>query len=246
MPAGKRDAQRRLCLFTGISGTLGRDFAARYHDDYDIVGVYHRNRPAIASAPISRRLPDGGIHAIRCDLAAVDAVEELATKVLDRFGSVDLVVNAAVSRRFAGTTDPRLLDNLDWDFFVNVTAAVRLVGAITRQSWRDTPAQNIARHRNVVHLSSTAGHVVYPRSGQGGYSATKAALDMLTVHAAEELAQIGVRVNAVAPDTFPGIVATESVSDAIVDFDRRRKRTGQILVIDRGGSRLLRSRVAGH
>jgi NAD(P)-dependent dehydrogenase (short-subunit alcohol dehydrogenase family) len=37
---------------------------------------------------------------------------------------------------------------------------------------------------------------------------------MLTSHMVEELSAIGVRVNSVAPDSFPGGITTESVCDA--------------------------------
>jgi NAD(P)-dependent dehydrogenase (short-subunit alcohol dehydrogenase family) len=46
------------------------------------------------------------------------------------------------------------------------------------------------------------------------FSASKAALNMFTSHMAEEFSAIGVRVNSVASDSFPGGITTQSVCDA--------------------------------
>jgi len=55
--------------------------------------------------------------------------------------------------------------------------------------------------------------------------------NFLTMHMADEFGYIGVRVNAVAPNSFPSAVSVESVSDAVVRFDQSSD-AGRILVID--------------
>jgi NAD(P)-dependent dehydrogenase (short-subunit alcohol dehydrogenase family) len=83
----------------------------------------------------------------------------------------------------------------------------------------------------VINLSSSAGSRVYPGYGQGLYSASKAALDFVTSHLAAELAPVGVRVNALAPNTFPGIVTTELVLDRLLHL-ADGTMTGKILLLD--------------
>lgn len=233
---------RRVCLFTGVSGTLGRDFVARYGHLYELVGVYHTTPPATPARELSAsgHGPEGSSFAVSTDLTGDGAVEELGEKVIDRFGSVDVVVNAAVYRRFGDVTDLPFLESLDWQFYLNVVVPARLTAVLTRLAWRHTPEDNRRHRRNVVNLSSTAGHIVYAGRGQSGYAATKAALDTLTLHMAGELAPIGIRVNSVAPNTFPGLVPTESVSHAIVRFDQGDE-TGSILTIDTDGERMRRN-----
>jgi 3-oxoacyl-[acyl-carrier protein] reductase len=228
------ESPHRVCLFTGISGTLGRDFAARYANAYDIVGVYNTTFPAVPVVSLDasgQRDPDA-IYAVQADLAEEGAVEEVVEKVLARFASVDLLIPAAVFRRFGIMKNRGFTDTLVWQFYMNVCVPVRFASALTRKSWQHTPEENRARGRNIVNLSSTTGHHVYPK--QSGYGATKAALDLSTRHLAVELADIGIRANAVAPTTFPGLVSTESVSDAIVRYDRS-ECTGEVWVIDTGG-----------
>ena len=67
-----------------------------------------------------------------------------------------------------------------------------------------------ALHRGkgaIVNVTSIAGHFVHPFAGSA-YSTSKAALSGLTREMAVELAQLGVRVNAVAP----GEIRTEMIS----------------------------------
>jgi len=59
----------------------------------------------------------------------------------------------------------------------------------------------------VVNVTSIAGHFVHPFAGSA-YSTSKAALSGLTREMAVEFAQLGVRVNAVAP----GEISTEMIS----------------------------------
>lgn len=51
------------------------------------------------------------------------------------------------------------------------------------------------------------------------YSASKAALDHLTRGIAAEFAEFGVRANAIAPNSFPALVPTERVAQAIAELD---------------------------
>jgi len=47
---------------------------------------------------------------------------------------------------------------------------------------------------------------------------------------ASEFRDLGVRVNAVAPDTFPGRVSTAEVLDAVLAFDKSQQ-TGQVVPV---------------
>jgi NAD(P)-dependent dehydrogenase (short-subunit alcohol dehydrogenase family) len=233
-------APRRVCLFTGISGTLGHDFSARYGGAYELVGVYNDTTPRAPFVPFdsSSTRGDGRFYGVMADLSTEGAVEELVEKVLSRYDSVDLLVNAAVYRELGPIRRRAWVESLVWQFYINVCVPLELVSALARRSWSQTPDQNRERGRNIVNLSSTAGHQVYPGTGQSGYAATKAALDMFTRHMAREMADLGVRANAVAPNTFPGWVPTQSVSNAIRRYDQG-DMSGEVLVIDRDGEELL-------
>jgi len=79
---------------------------------------------------------------------------------------------------------------------------------------------------------------IYSGSGQSVYSASKAALNFLTWHMAEEFRAFGVRVNATAPDAFPRLISTDSVADSIVRLEAGTL-SGKVLVLNKEGVRML-------
>jgi glucose 1-dehydrogenase len=103
-----------------------------------------------------------------------------------------LVNNAGIS-----TAKPFLdLDVKDFDTIFGVD--VRAAFLLTQEA-----ARLMSEGSSIVNISSV--HELVPRPGFAVYAAAKAALGMLTRGAALELAEWGIRVNAVAP----GVIATE-------------------------------------
>jgi NAD(P)-dependent dehydrogenase (short-subunit alcohol dehydrogenase family) len=231
-----------VCLLTGASGLLGTAFCQRYAMRYRIVGVWHTNPLRVPTQdqrfidPLTPQRPLGEnaypVFAIRADLRSPRQTEQLVSRVLRRFGQVDLVVNAAAYRHWSPfVEDTNLVAHADLHFATNVRAPLQLAVALVRQSWSWQAAANRTANRSVINLSSTAGLRAYPGYGQGLYSASKAALHFVTSHLAAELGPIGVRVNALAPNTFPGIVTTELVLDRIFHL-AKGSMTGKILLLD--------------
>jgi NAD(P)-dependent dehydrogenase (short-subunit alcohol dehydrogenase family) len=117
-------------------------------------------------------------------------------------------------------------------------APIKLATTLARYFWRDRYKENCATNRNVINVSSISGLYVVPDCDQSVYSASKAALNYLTLHMANEFRPIGIRVNAAAPTSFPQAVSTESVADSIVRLDDGNM-TGKILVLDQDGERFI-------
>ena len=131
----------------------------------------------------------------------------------------------------------RALDSAERQFRVNTLLPARLAVQVAREFWRDRDLENRSLNRNVVNVSSTAGVVIHPGQGQGIYSASKVALNFLTRHLADEFSRFGVRVNALAPDSFPGRVRTRAVATALNQLDIGQA-TGRVLVVDGTGQRM--------
>jgi NAD(P)-dependent dehydrogenase (short-subunit alcohol dehydrogenase family) len=167
---------------------------------------------------------------MQADLRSSDQIEHLVKAVIKRFGRIDVVVNAAVAGRWSPILDGHSsVEEVTQSLKVNVATPLALVAEVARQVWQCDPAENIARNRCVVNVSSSAGVYVYPGYGQGVYSACKAALNILTRHLAYELQALGVRVNALAPDAFPGRVPIGQVLDGVVRL-AEGDATGRILL----------------
>jgi NAD(P)-dependent dehydrogenase (short-subunit alcohol dehydrogenase family) len=237
---------RRTCLVTGASGTLGAALCRRLAPAYDVAAVYHDHVPPLASqeasffdpfdpdAPVPEN--DHPVFAIQADLGTAEGCEWAVGAALDQLRCIDLVVNAAAFPVWGrAVDDPRLLDTAAQQLAVNTLAPLRVAVEVVRQDWaQHDVVENRAANRCVVNLSSTAGVRMYPGRGQSVYAASKAGLNHVTCHLADELAPLGVRVVAVAPDSFPRPVALEDVVDVVVGLDGSTA-TGRVLVIDESG-----------
>ena len=235
----------RVCLLTGAGGRLGSAFCWSYASRYQIAALWSRRPPLFASQDQRVFDPLGeeaDLHENRCpvltiraDVTSRAAIARAVDQVLSRLGRVDLLVHAAGFRHWAPMLDgDSLLDSVDRHFDVNVRAPLALTLEVAKRFWAGRAAENAAANRNVVTVSSTAGVRVYPGHGQSVYAASKAALNHLTRHLAAELRPLGVRANALAPDSFPGIVPTAQVTQALVRLDEGTA-TGRVLMLEAHG-----------
>lgn len=240
------ESGKRVCLLTGASGRLGSMFCRLYSHRYDIVAVSCTKPvplPACMSWRVDPLQPDvrspespRSFLTLQADLTDPSQVPRVVEFALTSLGRVDLLVHAAASVR----CDPLLdagLNTADMArmFDLNALVPLRLAAELARQFWQSRSEENAAMNRNVINVSSTSGAYIFPGLGQAGYSASKAALNMLTCHMAEEFAAFGVRANAIAPDTFPERVTTESVCDEIARVDRGAMN-GELLMLEPASS----------
>lgn len=215
-----------VCLLTGASGRLGTQFCQLYGHRYRIVAV-HCSRPVHQPAEMSwhvdpfnpgvrQRIEGRDVATLQADLSDPAQIPRVVDFALERFGRVDLLVNAAaIVRRVSLAGGDGVAEHVTAMLDMNAVVPLRLAVELARRFWRERTEENAAFNRSVVNVSSTSGAYIYSNAGQSGYGASKAALNMLTCHLAEEFAAFGVRANTVAPDSFPERVTTASVCDAI-------------------------------
>ena len=135
--------------------------------------------------------------AIRMDVTDREQVEEVFRRIVDEFGSLDILVNNAATLDHVSQIEQQNDDLWDRDVTVNLTGAYNCTKAafphMRRGGWG-----------RVVFMSSVAGTL--GGFGQASYSATKAAVIGLARTVALEGARFGITANVVAP----GIIATEA------------------------------------
>ena len=132
---------------------------------------------------------------VACDLTDTAAIARAAETILQRFGTVDVLVNNAgndtrhsIDEVTAEYWDRTMAVNLKHQFFV--TQAV-------------LPAMRRAKRGSIINMSSIAW--VIPSTNVPVYVTAKAAIVGMTKTLAHELGQDGIRVNCV----MPGAIATE-------------------------------------
>jgi NAD(P)-dependent dehydrogenase (short-subunit alcohol dehydrogenase family) len=237
---------KRVCILTGASGPFGLAFCRAYCARYAFVAVYNKTLPRFPSQYMSyidplnvkAELPANvnRVWAVQADLQDDDAAPRIVDAAMSRYGRVDLLVNAAaLSYRGSMLDDEYSADIWSDQSDINVGAPLRLTGELCRRAWRNQVDDNRRHRRHVVNISSTAGINVYPGQRQSEYAASKAALIHASLHLSDELAMIGVRVNVIAPNAFPQIVAVDDVAKAVVDLDAG-SATGEVVVVDSDGT----------
>jgi NAD(P)-dependent dehydrogenase (short-subunit alcohol dehydrogenase family) len=129
------------------------------------------------------------------DVARWETGEALIGFAVETYGGLDVLVNNAgnVADRFLVT-----MSEEEWDEVVRVHLKGHFVPTrFAAAWWREQTRDGRPVEASVVCTTSTSGLVGNP--GQSNYGAAKAGIAAFTVIAAAELAQYGVRVNAIAP-----------------------------------------------
>lgn len=232
-----------MCLLTGAGGRLGAAFCTAYAERYDIVAVCRHRTPAVPSqyeTYVDPLDPDAclednahPVHVVYADLEQPGQPQRVIDIALARFGRVDLLINNAAYVRLhpSGLLDASgTMTDFERHFAVNVGLPTVLASQLANASWVHHSEANRSANRNVVNVSSMSATRVYS-GGQAVYAASKAALNQMTRHLAAEFETFGVRVNALAPNNFPGVVDTAAVAKAIVRLDGETV-TGRVLAVD--------------
>jgi 3-oxoacyl-[acyl-carrier protein] reductase len=184
----------RVAIVTGGSRGIGRGIVRRLAaQGYAVVVSYASNADEAAAAVKEAAEAGAEATAFQADVADEVAVADMFAEAESRFGGVDVVVHAA-GRMLLGTIEQTDLDEFDALFRTNVRGSFVV-------------AQQAARHAreggSIQLFSSEATGASLP--GYGVYTATKAAVEAMTLILARELRGRNVTVNTIAP----GLTATD-------------------------------------
>ncbi len=179
----------RVALITGGSRGLGAEVARAFgRAGYGVAVNYRGHRDGADEVAGS---VGGDAAALKADVGSPADVESMAQAIKDRWGRLDVLVNNAGIVRDALFVRQ---DEADWDEImrVNLKGCFNVVRACV-------PLMEGGGH--IINVSSRTALAGKP--GQAAYSASKAALLGFTRSLAKELAQMGIRVNALMPGYLP-------------------------------------------
>ena len=194
----------RVAVVTGATGVLGGAMARGLARAGARVGVLGRRRERAEEVGREISAAGGEAVALPADVLDEGQLREVRDEVLDRWGRLDVLVNAAGGNVTGATLsgDETVFD-LPREAFGEVFE-LNLVGTLLPVQ---VLGEAIARGDGgcIVNISSMAAARAITRVA--GYSAAKAAVENLTRWLAADLARRhgdGVRVNAIAPGFFIG------------------------------------------
>jgi 3-oxoacyl-[acyl-carrier protein] reductase len=197
----------KVAVVTGGGRGIGQEIARALAAEGARVAVVSRSASSCGKAAdeINADFP-GTATAYAVDVADHAAVQELAKKIGEELGAVNILVNNA------GVTRDGLLMRMkeeDWDTVLdtNLKGAFNTVKAFMRPLMK-------AEDPRIINIASVIGLI--GNAGQTNYSASKAGLIGFTKAVARELAGRSVTCNAVAPG-FITTDMTDELPQAIKD-----------------------------
>jgi len=186
--------QDRVVIVAGVGPGLGRELAlacAREGAHLVLVARDHDRLVAVQDE-IGDHI---ATHRVAIDASTPDAADRIAAETLERFGTIDgLVNNAAVIPPLTELTDAPTSD-VEASLTANFYTAFHLTRAVV-------PTMRARRRGSIVMVSSAV--IRHPKWEFGAYNVAKHALLGLARSLALELGPDGIRVNTLAPGKIDG------------------------------------------
>jgi 3-oxoacyl-[acyl-carrier protein] reductase len=187
----------KIGVITGASKGIGASIAEHLAAEGATVVVNYANSKTGAEAVVARINQKGGrAVAIQGDLSQPEDIRRFFSEIQKALGKVDILVNNAGIYEFApleSITPEHIQRHFDLNvigLLLTTKEAVKLMGA---------------DGGSIVNIGSIVGSM--PAPGAAAYSASKAAVNAITISLSQELGQRKIRVNSLNP----GMVETEGL-----------------------------------
>jgi NAD(P)-dependent dehydrogenase (short-subunit alcohol dehydrogenase family) len=164
------------------------------------VALMDTNREALAQ--VAKQI-DG--LALYCDITSADNAEQAVNAARDRHGPARVLINCAGiarARRIVGRDGPMPLDAFRQVIEVNLVGSFNLLRLVAADLYGTDALDEDGERGVIINTASVAAFE--GQVGQAAYSASKGGVVALTLQAARDLANAGIRVVTIAP----GFVAT--------------------------------------
>ena len=183
----------KIVMVTGAAHGIGRAIALRFGSEGAQVIVNDVNAQG-AEATVQAITTNGGLAVPGvADVSDKSQVDRLFDSVLERFGTVNVLVNNAgltmVDRHFLEA------DEAWWDRILAVNLKSVFLCSLRA-------AQVMARRHQGVIINMSSGGATHSHRGMAAYDASKGGIEALTRAMALDLAPYGIRVNALVPGSI--------------------------------------------
>jgi gluconate 5-dehydrogenase len=205
LPAGLQDfsLEGRLALITGSGGGIGFALARGLAAAGASIVLNGRDSAKLARAAAQLREEGYTIYESAFDVTSPKSVEAAVNKIEAEIGPIEILFNNAGIQRRASLEQ---FEESDWNDVVatNLSSVFYTAKYVARHM--------IARgHGKIINTCSVTSELARPSIAP--YSATKAAVKMLTRGMAADWAQFGLQVNGIGPGYFKTEMNTALVND---------------------------------
>ena len=178
-----------------------------------------------------KQIREASQQAIECDVSLASSVELALQETIAQVGIPRIAINCAgiaPARRMVGKDGAMPLEAFQQVINVNLVGTFNAMRVLSEAMMRADVLQDSNERGVIINTASIAAYE--GQIGQIAYSASKGGVVAMTLPAARELAQYGIRVNTIAP----GLIATplllnmpEDVQKSLADSVPFPKRFGK-------------------
>ena len=203
----------RVAVVTGGGGVLCGDFAKTLAKQGVKVAVLDLNEAA-AQKVADEINADGGVAiAVGCNVLEKESMENARAIINEKLGTCDILLNGAGGNNPKGTTTKETLEKIDlieknddiktfFDLDANGISFVFNLNFLGTLIPTQVFARDMAEKENTCIVMVTSMNAYRPLTKIPAYSAAKAAVKNFTEFMAVHFADVGIRVNAIAPGFF--------------------------------------------
>ena len=203
----------RVAVVTGGGGVLCGDFAKALAKQGVKVAVLDLNEAA-AQKVADEINADGGVAiAVGCNVLEKESMENARAVINEKLGTCDILLNGAGGNNPKGTTTKETLEKIDlieknddiktfFDLDASGISFVFNLNFLGTLIPTQVFARDMAEKENTCIVMVTSMNAYRPLTKIPAYSAAKAAVKNFTEFMAVHFADVGIRVNAIAPGFF--------------------------------------------
>ncbi len=227
----------RVAVVTGGGGVLCGDFAKTLAAQGCKVAVLDLNKEA-AQAVADEITQNGGTAiAVGCNVLELESMQKAREEINEKLGTCDILLNGAGGNNPKGTTTKDTLEKADlfnkdeniktfFDLDANGISFVFNLNFLGTLIPTQVFARDMAEKENTCIIMVSSMNAYRPLTRIPAYSAAKAAVKNFTEFMAVHFAEVGIRVNAIAP----GFFSTKQNKTLLWNEDGSpTERTGKIL-----------------
>ena len=201
----------KVALITGGDSGIGRAVSVAFAREGADIGIVYLNEDVDAEETVRLIENEGGkCEIIRGDISKAGTAEEAVTRVIRRFGALDVLVNNAAEQHPEDSILDIQPENLESSFRTNVFPLFYFCKAAL-------PHIRKSAHGSIINTTSVTAYRGSP--GLVDYSATKGAIVSFTRSLSQQLATEGIRVNGVAPGpVWTPLIPATFPPDKVAEF----------------------------
>lgn len=190
MYAGKFRLDGKVAIVAGGSRGIGKAIALGFAEQGARLALGSRKQEALDRVAEEIRRKGTECLAVACHMGKPDQIRSFFDKVVETYGTVDILVNNAATNPYFGTFIDAPEEAWDKTLDVNLKGPFLMTQAAARIMIQKGGG-------SIINISSVGAFRANPM--QGIYGVTKAGMVNMTKTFAQELAPVKVRVNAICP-----------------------------------------------